>query len=164
MVNFKACSGKTTTVAQLAQNLTLPGHRVLAIVLDPQTSLTSLFGIQPEIDQFPSLYGTIRYDEGRKSITAVIRHTNFPGLDVVPASLKLQVYEYYTPLATQSKTSGEGKVFWNRIGKALQDVDGRYDLVVVDCPPQLGSFTLTALAAVNGEILELIHTSPGRAK
>jgi chromosome partitioning protein len=156
VVNFKGGSGKTTTAIHLAQHLALTGHRVLAIDLDPQASLTALFGIQPELDHFPSLYEAIRYDDARKPITEVIRPTNFPGLDIVPATLELQEYEYDTPLAMQKGASGEGKVFWNRIERVLRDVDDRYDVVVVDCPPQLGYLTLTALAAATS-VLITVH-------
>ena len=156
VVNFKGGSGKTTTAIHLAQHLALTGHRVLAIDLDPQASLTALFGIQPELDHFPSLYEAIRYDDARKPIAEVIRPTNFPGLDIVPATLELQEYEYDTPLAMQKGASGEGKVFWNRIERVLRDVDDRYDVVVVDCPPQLGYLTLTALAAATS-VLITVH-------
>src|ERR1700722_6683545 len=101
VVNFKGGSGKTTTAAHLAQHLALTGHRVLAIDLYPQASLSALHGIQPELDKFPSLYEALRYDDERKTIAAVIRPTNFPGLDIVPASLDLQEYEYETPLAAR---------------------------------------------------------------
>lgn len=63
VVNFKGGSGKTTTAAHLAQYLALTGHRVLAIDLDPQASLSALHGIQPELDKNPSLYEALRYDE-----------------------------------------------------------------------------------------------------
>jgi chromosome partitioning protein len=55
VVNFKGGSGKTTTTAHLAQHLALTGHRVLAIDLDPQASLSALHGFQPELDKNPSL-------------------------------------------------------------------------------------------------------------
>src|SRR6202021_4173912 len=42
VVNFKGGSGKTTTPAHLAQHLALQGHRVLAVALDPQASLSAL--------------------------------------------------------------------------------------------------------------------------
>ncbi len=100
VVNFKGGSGKTTTAAHLAQHLALSGHRVLAIDLDPQASLSSLHGIQPELDKNPSLYDAIRYDERKVPIADVIRSTNFPSLDIVPANLELQEYEYDTPLNT----------------------------------------------------------------
>lgn len=156
VVNFKGGSGKTTTTAHLAQYLALTGHRVLAIDLDPQASLSALHGIQPELDKNPSLFEALRYDGDRKSIKEVIRHTNFPGLDIVPANLELQEYEYETPLAASNKSSPEGRMFFTRISTALKEVDDRYDVVVIDCPPQLGYLTLTALTA-STSVLITVH-------
>ncbi|MHA6644011.1 plasmid partitioning protein RepA [Mesorhizobium sp. A623] len=154
VVNFKGGSGKTTTAAHLAQYLALTGHRVLAVDLDPQASLSALHGIQPELDRNSSFYDSLRYDDERKPLSAVIRPTNFPLLDIVPANLELQEYEYDTPLAMQK--SGEGKTFYTRIGSALAEVDDRYDVVVIDCPPQLGYLTLTALTAATS-VLITVH-------
>ncbi|GFE67214.1 putative replication protein A [Litoreibacter roseus] len=156
VVNFKGGSGKTTTAAHLAQHLALKGHRVLAIDLDPQASLTALHGIQPELDSVSSLYETLRYDEERQPISAVIRPTNFPNLDIVPASLDLQEYEYDTPVALTSRDPSEGRAFFTRISKALAEVEEQYDVVVIDCPPQLGYLTLTALTA-SSSVLITVH-------
>jgi len=155
IVNFKGGSGKTTTAAHLAQHLALTGHRVLAIDLDPQASLSALHGIQPELDKNPSLYDALRYDDDRKPISEIIRPTNFPGLDIVAANLELQEYEYETPLAATSGKS-DGRLFFTRMTNALKEVDDRYDVVVVDCPPQLGYLTLTALTAATS-VLITIH-------
>jgi chromosome partitioning protein len=156
VVNFKGGSGKTTTAAHLAQYLALTGHRVLAIDLDPQASLSSLHGFQPELDQVASLYDSIRYDKNRKPLSEVIKPTNFPGLDIVPANLDLQEYEYDTPLAMADKSTNDGKTFFTRISRALSEVEHRYDVVVIDCPPQLGYLTLTALTAATS-VLITIH-------
>ncbi len=156
VVNFKGGSGKTTTASHLAQHLALRGHRVLAIDLDPQASLTALHGIQPELDNIPSLYETLRYDDERKPITSVIRKTNFPNLDIVPASLELQEYEYDTPVALTGTNPQEGRAFFTRISSALKDVDDQYDVVVIDCPPQLGYLTLTSLTA-SSSVLITVH-------
>lgn len=156
VVNFKGGSGKTTTAAHLAQHLALTGHRVLAIDLDPQASLSALHGIQPELDRNPSLYDAIRYDNEKRPISDVIRSTNFPGLDIVPANLDLQEYEYDTPVEVAKRQNPEGRLFFTRISDALREVEERYDVVVVDCPPQLGYLTLTALTA-STSVLITIH-------
>ncbi|WP_115422148.1 MULTISPECIES: plasmid partitioning protein RepA [Sinorhizobium/Ensifer group] len=156
VVNFKGGSGKTTTAAHLAQYMALTGHRVLAVDLDPQASLSSLHGFQPELDMTPSLYEAIRYDDERRPITDIILPTNFPGLDIIPANLELQEFEYDTPLAMTNKNSNDGKTFFTRISRALAEVDDRYDVVVIDCPPQLGYLTITALTAATS-VLITIH-------
>ena len=156
VVNFKGGSGKTTTAAHLAQYMALTGHRVLAVDLDPQASLSSLHGFQPELDMTPSLYEAIRYDDERRPITEIILPTNFPGLDIIPANLELQEFEYDTPLAMTNKNSNDGKTFFTRISRALAEVDDRYDVVVIDCPPQLGYLTITALTAATS-VLITIH-------
>ncbi|MCC0013263.1 MAG: plasmid partitioning protein RepA [Rhodobiaceae bacterium] len=154
VVNFKGGSGKTTTTAHLAQHLALTGHRVLAVDLDPQASLSALHGFQPELDKNPSLYDAIRYEEP-VPIQEVIRPTNFPLLDIIPANLELQEYEYDTPLAMQSP-SQEGKRFFTRIARSFGAIDDRYDVVVIDCPPQLGYLTLSALSAATS-VLITVH-------
>lgn len=156
VVNFKGGSGKTTTAVHLSQYLALRGFRVLVVDLDPQASLTTLFGIQPEIDSNPSFYDALRYDSKRVSIKDVLRRTNFPALDIVPANLELQEYEYETPIAMHAKDSVAGRAFYTRIGSALGEVDADYDVVVIDCPPQLGYLTLTALATATA-VLITIH-------
>lgn len=164
VVNFKGGSGKTTTAVHLAQQLALTGHRVLALDLDPQASLSALFGFQPELDNNRSVYDALRYDEDRRSLSELISPTNFPSLDIVPANLELSEFEFETPLAAQG--SREGKLFFTRLSKALEEIDDRYDIVVLDCPPQLGYLTLTAVTAatsilitVHPEMLDLMSMS-----
>lgn len=154
VVNFKGGSGKTTTAAHLAQHLALTGHRVLVVDLDPQASLSALHGFQPELDGNPSLYDAIRYDDKRRPIADVILPTNFPLLEIIPANLELQEFEFDTPLSMQ--TSNEGKRFYSRLGRSLAKVDERFDVVVIDCPPQLGFLTLTALTA-STSVLVTVH-------
>ena len=56
----------------------------------------------------------------------------------------------------QDKTSNAGRQFFTRMAKALSEVDDRYDVVVVDCPPQLGYLTLTAMSAATS-VLITVH-------
>jgi chromosome partitioning protein len=156
VVNFKGGSAKTTTSAHLAQHLALTGHRVLAIDLDPQASLSALHGFQPEVDQDESLYEALRYDDERKPLSDLVKKTNFPGLNIVPANLELQEYEYDTPLALSRNDGSMGRIFFGRLDDALMDVADDYDVVVIDCPPQLGYLTMTALSSSTG-ILITVH-------
>lgn len=154
-VNFKGGSGKTTTAAHLAQFLALHGYRVLAVDLDPQASLTALHGYQPEFDIGPNetLYGAIRYDEARRPLGEIARKTYFDGLDLVPGNLELMEFEHDTPKAL---VDGEGEAFFGRIATALGEVADDYDVMVLDCPPQLGFLTLGALCAATG-VLITVH-------
>lgn len=157
VVNFKGGSGKTTTAAHLAQHLALTGHRVLAMDLDPQASLSALFGFQPELLRDKSLYETLRYDEHRLPLSSLLKETNFPGLSIVPASLELQAFEYDTPVAaTQEGTEQFARRFFTRLDGALSDVLHQFDVVILDCPPQLGYLTLAALSSATS-VLITVH-------
>jgi chromosome partitioning protein len=157
-VNFKGGSAKTTTSLYLAQFLALQGYRILAVDLDPQASLTSMFGIQPEFDLRwgDTLYGAIRYDEKRRSLKDVIRPTYFDGLDLVPGNLELMEFEHETPKALAESRRVPGGIFFKRVGNALAEIQDEYDLVVIDCPPQLGYLTLGAVCAATA-LLITVH-------
>ncbi len=158
VTNFKGGSGKTTTSAHLAQYFALRGYRVLAVDLDPQASLSALFGIQPEFDLEPNetLYGAIRYDEARRPLKDIIRSTYFTGLDIIPGNLELQEFEHETPRALTSSSRSIDKMFFTRVASALNSVETDYDVVVLDCPPSLGYLTLSALCAATS-VLVTIH-------
>ncbi len=151
--NFKGGSAKTTTAAHLAQYLAINGYRVLAIDLDPQASLSAVHGLHPELDvlENQTLYGNIRYTDGRIPLKDIIRPTYIEGLDIIPANLELMEFEHEVPMALQNKQ--EGKRFFDRVNGALETVHHNYDIVVIDCPPQLGYLTLSALSAATGIVI-----------
>ena len=150
VTNFKGGSGKTTSAVHIAQHLAMTGHRVLAVDLDPQASLSALFGYQPELDLIgnDTIYGAIRYDSEVRPLADIIRKTYFHGLDLVPGNLELQEFEHATPRALAERRQGDAHgLFFTRVQAALQSVADRYDVVILDCPPQLGYLTLSALCA-----------------
>ena len=156
VVNFKGGSGKTTTTAHLAQHLALTGHRVLAVDLDPQASLSALHGFQPEFDLGPNetLYAALRYDDEARPLRELIRRTNFPGLDIVPANIELMEFEYDTPRVLATHEGGAtGRDFFARLDGALSTVAEDYDVVVIDCPPQLGYLTMAALCTATSVLI-----------
>jgi chromosome partitioning protein len=155
VANFKGGSGKTTTSAHLAQYLALQGYRVLAIDLDPQASLSALFGVMPEVDVKinDTLYAAIRYDDQKRPLAEVIRPTYFNGLDLVPGNLELMEFEHATPMALRAKATHE--FFYTRIASALDEVAERYDVVVIDCPPHMGFLTLSGLCSATAMVITI---------
>jgi chromosome partitioning protein len=154
VINFKGGSGKTTTAAHLAQKAALDGYRVLAIDLDPQASLSALHGFQPEFDLLDggTLYDAIRYDDP-VPLRDVIQSTYFTNLDIIPGNLDLMEFEHETPRALAERS---GEMFFTRVGAKLAEVEDEYDIVVIDCPPQLGFLTMSALSAATA-VLVTVH-------
>ena len=154
VINFKGGSAKTTTAAHLAQKLALDGYRVLAIDLDPQASLSALHGFQPEFDLLDggTIYDAIRYEDP-VPLPRVIRKTYFTNLDIIPGNLDLMEFEHETPRALVQR---DGNLFFTRVGDALAEVEQDYDVVVIDCPPQLGFLTMSALSAATA-VLVTVH-------
>ena len=153
-LNFKGGSGKTTSAVHSAQRLALKGYRVLCVDIDPQASLTTLFGYRPEYDFLNSgtIYDAIRYDDP-VALEDVIQKTYFTGIDLAPGGLMLQEFEHETP---QALINHAQPPFFARLATALRDVEQNYDVVIFDCPPQLGYLTMAALCASTGVLITVV--------
>ena len=153
-LNFKGGSGKTTSTIHTAQRLALKGYRVLCVDVDPQASLTVLFGYRPEYDFLDqgTLYDALRYDDPLP-LSAVIQDTFFPGIDLVPAGLMLQEFEHETPRALIDNVQ---PAFYARMAATLSEVEADYDVVLFDCPPQLGYLTMSALCASTSVMITIV--------
>ena len=155
VTNFKGGSAKTTTAAHLAQKCALDGLRVLFIDFDPQATSTFIAGgIVPdlELDEEDTIDYTLLRDPAH--IQNIIRQTHFYGLDLIPANLALQNLELALPnnKINYSDTLGNPAI---RLKKSLDYIKKQYDVILIDCGPNLGILTINALLASNGLIIPI---------
>lgn len=155
VTNFKGGAGKTTTAVHLAQRCALEGLRVLMIDLDPQATTTLFFGLIPDVHvEREQTVGDILVDNPTMLRTA-IQPSYFPGVDLIAANLTLQDAELQlgNPLVNQEKITGLNPI--QRLDVAIQSVEDEYDVVILDCGPNLGILTLNAVYAANGLLIPM---------
>lgn len=148
--NFKGGVSKTTTAMTLAQGLSLRGHSVLVVDIDPQGSLTTLFGILPDAEVGEDETITSLATGDQTSIEYAIRSTYWDGIDLVPASSSLFNIEFILPTRQMQEPSFE---FWNVLNAGLESVRSRYDVIIIDTPPALSYGTVNAFMAADGLIV-----------
>ncbi len=143
VVNQKGGVGKTTTVVNLGAALAEKGQRVLLVDLDPQGSLTSSFGIEVNANM-PTAYQLLVNPAIHPSQALVSVRER---LDLIPADIHLAAAEL--ELVDQP---GREYVLREVLG-ALSD---RYDIILIDCGPNLGLLTVNALTAADEVIIPLL--------
>lgn len=154
IANFKGGTTKTTTAMTLGQGLSLMGHKVLMIDTDPQASLTTLFGILPDVEIGPSDTILALAEGSQTSVRSLIRSTYWDGLDLVPSASSLFDAEFMLP-SRQSKEGTNGFEFYKVLDLGIDDVRADYDVIIIDSPPALSYLTINALMAANGIIMPL---------
>ncbi|MGA2929331.1 MAG: ParA family protein [Solirubrobacteraceae bacterium] len=140
--------GKTTTVANLGAAWGSLGRRVLAVDFDPQFALTRRFGIDPSERStiVDVLEGMILKAKTAPTVAEVIVREATPLVDVVPAHRRLADIE--TSLVREIKR----EAFLRR---ALRGHTDPYDIVLIDCPPNLGLLTVNALCAADEAVVPI---------
>jgi len=144
VANQKGGVGKTTTAVSLAGHLVTQGSRVLLVDMDPQGSMTSYFGFDPD-DMPQSLYSLFQLNDfSYQNISPLLIETKVERLKLLPAS---------TALATLDRQLGtkEGKGLV--LKKSLVALEEHFDYVLIDCLPMLGILMVNALAACDNLLL-----------
>jgi chromosome partitioning protein len=136
LANQKGGVAKTTTAVNLAATMAELGQSVLLIDLDPQGSATRWLGADPNGRGLYDLF--TRGDR----LDAIAQPTSVTGVELVPASRALG--------RADRDLAGEPGIDLS-LRRALEVARPR-DVVLIDCPPQLGILVAIALATA-GEVL-----------
>ncbi len=139
VANQKGGVGKTTTSIALGGLLAEAGQRVLLVDLDPQGSMTSYFGYDPdelEHSSFDLFSADQPMTVGR--VRELLLPTSHDNLRLLPSSTALATLD-----RRNAGRSGLGLV----ILRALQQLQLDYQYALIDTPPQLGICMVNALAA-----------------
>ncbi len=168
IINYKGGVGKTTTTVAVAETLSAEfGKKVLVIDLDPQTNATLMLigedkwrtlnasghtlarlfkdALEPDNKQFNF---DMTLQKNVSDVSGTWR------LDLLPSSLDL------IDIQDRLAATPSGKYFsinpidllWRAVKSRLDD----YDIVIVDCPPNLGIITLNGLRISQGYIIPTI--------
>ncbi len=138
VANQKGGVGKTTTAISLAALLADGGQRTLLIDLDPHGSMTSYFGLDPDTLE-ESAY-TLFHDaaSGRRTpLASLLQRTGVERLTLLPAS---------TALVALDRQFGNRDGMGLVLQRTLRQWQGKFDRVLIDCPPMLGILMVNALA------------------
>ena len=143
VANQKGGVGKTTKAVNVAACLAAVGRRVLLFDLDPQANATSGLGLEKA--EGASAYRVLL---GEGSLLEKIKPTAYERLEIIPSEVDL---------CGADVELARSENHLHRVATTLRPVveSGRFDLILVDCPPSLGILTLNAFAAADGLLVPL---------
>ena len=147
VINQKGGVGKTTTVINLAAGLVQQEKKVLVIDLDPQGNATTGLGLSNLEDSSETIYGVLN---DTKTISEVIKKTDFKNLDIVSSNVDLSGLEVET-----AGDSERAFILKGKLAAYLNDSRGSYDYILIDCPPSLSLITVMALVSSNSLVVPL---------
>lgn len=145
LANQKGGTGKTTSTYNLGISLAEQGKKILLIDNDPQTNLTTAFGVENSDELKLSLHDllTMIMDEQHlPDPSEYILHGE--KVDLIPASLNLSV----TEINLRDAMGGE-----RTLSALLEPLRQNYDYIIIDTNPSLGLLTINALAACDSVII-----------
>lgn len=138
VLNQKGGVGKTTVTLGLASAGAVAGHRVLVVDLDPQGASSWVLGRDPDDDR-PALADLLDAEPTTSAIREAIHVSAWsPNIGLLSADARLQEFE-----------SGSIRRLRRVIDRASDDVD----VVLIDCPPSLGTLTRSALTAARHAVV-----------
>ncbi|MGI8545363.1 MAG: ParA family protein [Aridibacter sp.] len=138
VANQKGGVGKTTVTRELSACCALRGYQTLVIDCDPQGNLTQSW-IDADIYDVTLSHVLIDPESntpGRVDplpLSDAIVESPLNNLEIVPADIRLARFDF------------QPDYVMHRLKNQIEQISGMYDLIFLDCPPQLGRLLNTAL-------------------
>ena len=143
MVNRKGGCAKTGSCHQLSGAFAHMGYRVLLLDMDPQASLTQGFFGPAATESFArdKTILALFNDSYDPDPAKLIIDTPFKNIAILPGANLLD--DYNTPRPTESGS------LQTSVRTFLREVEGQYDVIIIDCPPNLHLCSWNALLAAD---------------
>lgn len=168
LVNQKGGCGKTTTAVSLAAGLALHGYKVAIVDMDSQCNATASFGLRPdEIVDAGRLTVADMLLADRGAVDCLIELPGrlggnlaiipgHRGLSSVPQRLEAELQAVmYSGTQSDLEADELRNQHRHRLRHSLRTLDGAFDVVVIDTPPELGFLLTASLLASHSYVIPL---------
>jgi chromosome partitioning protein len=143
VANQKGGVGKTTTAINIGTALAATGWKVLIVDLDPQGNASTGLGV----DRAERVHSSYDLLVDTCPIGEAAIATRVPRLDLIASTADLSGAEI--ELVDMERRA-------HRLDMALSAAPaGRWDVVLIDCPPSLGLLTINAMSAASSLLVPL---------
>jgi len=137
--------GKTATSVNLAYELSQAGYRTLLCDLDPQGASGFYFRVKPS-----NKLKDDTFFKDVKRFTKAIRGSDFDNLDILPANMTFRDFDIFLSRMKNSRS---------RLKKALKSVNNDYDVILLDCPPNISSLSESVFKAADHIVIPVIPST-----
>lgn len=137
--------GKTAASVNLAHVFATSGRRVLLCDLDPQGASGFYFRMKPS-----KKLTEAGFFQDVEKFTGAIRGSDFEDLDVLPANARFRDFDIFLSRMRDDRS---------RLKKALKAVKGDYDVILLDCPPNITTLSENVFRAADVVLVPVIPTT-----